>query len=201
MQVIKDMEQGSPEWFAVRLGVITASNFKLVMAGGKGATRKNYMLKLASEIITGLPAETFTNEYMEWGTKTEPQARAMYEFETGSQVDQVAFIKHDTMAAGCSPDGLVNGSGLLEIKCPKTTTHIETVLSDKMPSHHMPQVQGQMWISGREWCDFVSFDPRINGRSGFFRKRILRDQKYIDDLAYKVKLFEKELLTIVEELQ
>lgn len=200
MQVIKDIEQGSEEWHALRYGWITASKFKDVIAGGQGKTRKSYMYQLASEILTDMRAESYTNEYMEWGTETEPQARAMYEFDSGNKVDQVTFIRHDTLKAGCSPDGLIGDSGLIEIKCPKTSTQIETFLSGKMPTIHRAQVQGQLWITEREWCDFVSFDPRINAASSYFCVRVERDEEYIKELAEKVEVFESELLKMVEKL-
>jgi putative phage-type endonuclease len=201
MQIIRDIEQGTEQWLALRFGWITASKFKDVMAGGTGKTRKSYMYQLAAEIITGERAESFTNEYMEWGNQIEPQARAMYELESGFDVDQVTFIKHDTLKAGCSPDGLVGESGLVEFKCPKTTTQIETFLSGKMPAIHVGQVQGQLWISEREWCDFVSFDPRINGQAHYFCTRVFRDEEKIKQIEDAVIKFEKELFETVGKLK
>lgn len=205
MQIISDIEQGSDEWHALRYGWITASKFKDVISSGRGGaeskTRKSYMFQLAGEILTEAREEGFTSEYMEWGTKTEPQARAMYELDTGNTVDQVSFIRHDSIKAGCSPDGLVGDNGLIEIKCPKTTTQIETFLSGKMPTAHNAQVQGQLWISEREWCDFVSFDPRINGQSGYFKTRVFRDEDYIKELESKIIKFESDLLEIVGTLK
>ena len=201
MEIIKDVEQGTEEWLNLRFGWITASRFKDVMAGGAGKTRKAYMYHLAAEILTGERAESYTNEYMEWGTQTEPQARAMYELESGYDVDQVSFIRHDTLKAGCSPDGLVGESGLVEFKCPKTTTQIETFLSGKMPAIHAAQVQGQLWISEREWCDFVSFDPRINGESSYFCTRIERDEDKIKEIENAVIKFQGELMETLEKLK
>lgn len=201
MEIIKDVDQGTEEWHKLRFGWITASKFKDVIAGGAGKTRKSYMYQLASEILTEERAESYSNEYMEWGTQTEPQARAMYEFESGNTVDQVTFIRHGELKAGCSPDGLIGDDGLIEIKCPKTSTQIETFLSRKMPTIHNAQVQGQLWISEREWTDFVSFDPRINGASSYFCTRVYRDEKYISELAEKVKAFEIELLEMLEKLK
>jgi len=201
MEVIKDVEQGTEEWHKLRFGWITASKFKDVIAGGAGKTRKSYMYQLASEILTEERAESYSNEYMEWGTQTEPQARAMYEFESGNTVDQVTFIRHGELKAGCSPDGLVGDNGLIEIKCPKTSTQIETFLSGKMPTTHNAQVQGQLWVSEREWTDFVSFDPRINGTASYFCTRVYRDETYISNLAEKVKTFEHELLEMLEKLK
>ena len=202
MQIIKDIEQGSDEWKVLRLGVITGSNFSAVLAGGSGKTRRSYMVKLAAEILTGEPVESYSNAAMEWGVETEPQARAMYELESASEVVEVSFIKHDTICAGVSPDGLVGDDGLVEFKCPNTTTQIETYLKGDMPTTHRAQVQGQLWVSEREWCDFVSFDPRINGKSSYFKKRIERDNEYINNLLWPaVVKFNTELNEVVERLR
>ncbi|MFW0778395.1 MAG: lambda exonuclease family protein [Rickettsiales bacterium] len=204
MEIITDIEQGSEEWHALRYGWITASRFKDVMSNGRGGaeskTRKSYMLHLAAECLTDMRVEAFTNEHMEWGTQTEPQARSMYELESGNEVHQVAFIRHGRLKAGCSPDGLIGDLGMIEIKCPKTTTQIETHLSGKMPAQHKAQVQGQLWVSGREWCDFVSFDPRINGSATYFCTRIERDEDYIAELSQKVESFEIELKELIGKL-
>jgi len=137
---------------------------------------------------------------MEWGTATEPQARAMYELMQCVDVEEVAFIKVDNKPVGCSPDGLVGSDGLVEFKCPKTTTQLETYLSGKMPSSHKAQVQGQIWVSEREWCDFVSFDPRVEGVSGYLCTRIERDDKYIQELSEKVYQFVDDLGEMIEKL-
>lgn len=205
MEIITNIDQGSEEWHALRYGWITASRFKDVASNGRSGaeskTRKAYMLHLAAECLTDMRVETFTNEYMEWGTQTEPQARSMYELETGNEVYQVAFIRHGTLKAGCSPDGLIGDNGMIEIKCPKSTTQIETYLSGKMPSQHKAQVQGQLWVSGREWCDFVSFDPRINGAASYFCARVERDEDYIAELSQKVEAFERELTELIGKLK
>lgn len=202
MEIITGIEQGTDEWLALRYGWITASKFKDVMSKGQGKTRKAYMYHLAAEAITGERAESFTNEYMEWGTENEPVARAMYELETGYEVDQVSFIKLDEAnKIGCSPDGLIGDDGMVEFKCPKTTTQIETFLSGKMPSLHKGQVQGQLWVSDRQWTDFVSFDPRIDGDSGYFCVRIERDEEYIKELEAACFLFAKELQDMVKVLR
>ena len=202
MEIITGIDQGTDEWLALRYGWITASRFKDVMAKGQGKTRKAYMYHLAAEAITGERAESFTNEYMEWGTETEPQTRAMYELEAGCDVDQVSFIKLDAQnKIGCSPDGLIGDNGLVEFKCPKTTTQIETFLSGKMPTYHNGQVQGQLWISGREWCDFVSFDPRIDGEASYFCVRVERDEEYIKELEAACFKFADELQTMVKTLR
>ena len=200
MEIIRDIEQGSPEWFALRLGVITGSKFKDVMAKGAGKTRKAYMYQLAAEIITGEMEESYNNSYMEWGTENEPVARAMYELNENVIVDEVCFIKRDDKV-GASPDGLVGDSGLVEFKCPKTTTQIDTFLSGKMPASHKAQVQGQIWVSERGWCDFVSFDPRIEGDASYCCYRQQRDDEYIKQLEEACYLFSCELRGMVKTLR
>lgn len=200
MEIISDIEQGSLDWHKLRYGWITASRFKDVMAKGQGKTRKTYLHQLAAEAISDMREEGYSNEYMEWGTETEPQAREMYEFVSGNEVDQVSFIRLDGHKIGCSPDGLIGDNGIIEIKCPKTSTQVETYLSGKMPTAHRAQVQGQLWIAEREWCDFVSFDPRINGTSSFFRFRVFRDDEYIKDIESACFEFEAELAEVIEVL-
>jgi len=200
MEIVKG-EQGTEDWHSLRYGWTTASKFKDAMAGGAGKTRKSYMYQLAAEAITGQREEGFTSQYIEWGNETEPQARAMYELVNGVDVEEVAFIRLDGHKIGCSPDGLVGTDGLVEFKCPKTTTQIETYLSGKMPAIHKAQVQGQMWISEREWCDFVSFDPRIDGEASFFKIRVTRDDEYIKDLEEKIFKFADELEQMVSLLR
>ena len=201
MQIIRDIDQGTDEWLELRLGVVTASKFKDVLSGGKGITRLSYMRQLAAEALTGAPVDLFKSSAMEWGNETEPQAKAMYQLHTFNTVEEVAFIKHDSINVGVSPDGLICDNGLIEIKCPNTTTQIDTFLRGKMPTGHIPQVQGQLWVSEREWCDFVSFDPRINGKSSFCMTRIERDDKYIKDLETKVKQFNEELSEMIDKLR
>lgn len=202
MEIIKDIEQGSEEWHALRLGWITASKFKDVIAGGQGKTRKSYMYQLAAEALTGERLEGFTSAAIEWGNQTEPQARSMYEFNSGNQVEEVTFIRwNETNKIGISPDGLVGDDGGIEIKCPNTTTQIETFLSGKMPTGHKPQVQGSLWVTGREWWDFVSFDPRIDGEASYFCQRIYRDEEYIKALEEKCLAFEAELIDVINKLR
>lgn len=201
MEIIRDVEQGSQAWLDLRLGVITASKFKDVMAKGQGKTRKSYMYQLAAELITGQMEESYSNSYMEWGNENEPAARAMYELEKGNEVEEVGFIRADCKKIGVSPDGIISNDGMIEIKCPKTTTQIETVLSGKMPTGHKPQVQGQLWVGEREWCDFVSFDPRIDGSASLFIARQYRDEDYIKDLSEACKKFSDELEEMVNKLK
>lgn len=173
------MEQRSPEWFAHRLGRVTASRIADVMAqtrNGPGAARKNYAADLIAERLTGTAREGFSNAAMQWGTDQEPAARAMYEFMHDAEVQEVGFIDHQTLLmAGCSPDGLVGNSGMVEIKCPNTATHLETLLTQKIDGKYIKQMQFQMACAGRDWCDFVSFDPRLPAEMQLFVQRIERD--------------------------
>jgi len=152
--------QGTPEWFAARLGKVTASRISDMIAKTKtgwGADRKNYQAELVVERLTGVPTVSFSNAAMQWGTETEPQARAAYTFFTDASVEEVGLLDHPTIPlSAASPDGIVGDDGLLEIKCPNTATHIKTLLSKDVPDRHIPQIQWQMACSGRQWCDFVS---------------------------------------------
>lgn len=157
--------QGSPEWFAQRVGKLTASRMAdvlLTTKSGPSASRKNYLAQLVAERMTGQPAESFSNAAMAWGTEHEPLARAEYEILTDYSVEQVSFVDHpDIEWCGASPDGLVLDGGLVEIKCPNTATHIEYLLAGKPPVKYQPQMLLQLACTGREWCDFVSYDPRM----------------------------------------
>jgi len=198
MQIHRDIEQGSEEWFKLRLGVVTASRFKDVLAKGRGLTRNSYMSELATEMLTNRHQEGYSNDYMDWGIDTEPQAIANYQFATGYKIERVAFISHDTISAGCSPDILVNDDGLAEIKCPKTETQLKYYSKGVFPIKYKAQVQGQLWISERQWCDFVSFDPRIEDEASYFCVRVHRDESYIAELEREVIRFLKDLDEMVD---
>jgi putative phage-type endonuclease len=191
------IEQGTEEWFAARLGKVTASRVADVIAKtktGYSTSRDNYMAQLVCERMTGTVAESFTNAAMQHGTDTEPLARAAYEAHADVLVDEVAMITHPTIeAAGASPDGLVGDDGQLEIKCPNTATHIDTLLTQTVPSKYNTQMQWQMACTGRQWCDFVSFDPRLPTELQLFVKRVPRDNAYIQMLEEEVKKFLTEL--------
>ena len=205
MIIVDHVEQGTDEWHEMRRGVITASRFKDVISKGRGnapsKTRQSYMLELAAESLTGQVEHFEPNKYMKWGTEKEPEAKSMYELITDNEVAEVAFIKHDTLNCGVSPDGLIDTDGGLEIKCPKTTTQIETFLSGNMPSQHKAQVQGCLWVTEREWWDFVSFDPRIVGESSLFTVRVERDEDYIASMAEQISLFDSELQSLINKLK
>lgn len=186
-------DQGTPEWFAARLGKATGSRFADVLAGGKGLTRKAYAVQLALEIVTGKQAETFTSQAMQDGTEREPIARALYEAHTGNFVDEVGFCMHDTMDCGVSPDGLINEDGGIEIKCPKASTHAGYLSIPAEPSTYTAQIQGCMWVTGRSWWDFVSYHPDFPENAQLIVRRIQRDDVYIAALQTSVEMFMKEV--------
>ena len=198
------IEQGTPEWHQLRLGKVTASRVSDVLAKiktGESASRKNYRAELVVQRLTGLPSESFTNAAMEWGTATEPMARIAYEIEKEVLVEQVGFIEHPTIAMfGCSPDGLVH-DGMIEIKCPNSATHIEYLTDNKAPAKYINQMQCQMAVTGRKWCDFVSFDPRLPEDLQLFVVRVERDQKYIDSMEVEVVEFLTEVEGMVNQLK
>jgi putative phage-type endonuclease len=190
------MEQRTNEWHEARLGKVTASRIADVMAQtktGPSASRKNYMAQLLTERLTGKPTESYSNAAMQWGTETEPQARAMYELQTGLEVIETGFTPHPELAAGASPDGLVGDDGLIEIKCPNTATHIDTLLSGKIDKKYILQMHWQMICEGRQWCDFVSFDPRLPSNMQLFIKRVEFDEVLAAEIVDAVKAFLTEL--------
>ena len=190
------MEQRTDDWFAARLGKVTASRVADVIAKtktGYGAGRANYMADLVVERLTGKKASSFTNAAMEWGTEQEPYARAAYSAKTGILVEEVGFIDHPTVAmSGASPDGFAE-EGLIEVKCPNTATHLEYVLAELPPLKYFTQMQWQMACTGRPWCDFVSFDPRLPERLQLLVVRVPRDDDYIKMLEQEVTIFLQEL--------
>ncbi|MBD3844240.1 YqaJ viral recombinase family protein [Bosea sp. SSUT16] len=192
-----ELVQGSPEWLAIRVGKVTASRVADVVAKtktGYGASRANYMAELIAERLTGAPAERYTNAAMAWGTEKEPEARALYEFLTDAEVTQVGFVPHPTISdSGASPDGLVGEDGLVEIKCPNTATHIDTLLGRSIPAKYETQMQWQMACTGRLWCDFVSYDPRMPDSMRLFVCREERNDAMIAELAEEVGKFLVEL--------
>ncbi len=196
--------QGSPEWFLQRLGKVTASRLADVLAKiktGEAAARANYRAELVAERLTGKSSEGFTNASMKWGTECEPLARAAYEAETGQMVLEVGMVPHPRIAmTGASPDGLVGAAGLLEIKCPETKSHIATILSGSVPSQYIPQVQWQMACTGRDWVDFVSFDPRMPADMQLYIKRIPRSLELIATYEQEVETFLAEVDATVNQL-
>jgi putative phage-type endonuclease len=194
---MNEIEQGTDAWKALRCGKITASRVADVIAKtktGYSASRENYMAQLVCERMTNSVAESFSNAAMAHGTEMEPIARAEYETRFDVMVDQVAFVDHPKIQmTGASPDGLIGSDGLIEIKAPQTNTHIETLLSQTVPGKYFTQMQWQMACTGRQWCDFVSFDPRMGDGLQLFVKRVPRDNAYIQMLEEEVKKFLVEL--------
>jgi putative phage-type endonuclease len=196
------IEQGSQEWLALRAGKVTASKVSDVMSAITTAGYRNYLADLVVERLTGNKTESFTNAAMQWGVDQEPLARAEYEVKTGNFVDQIAFVDHPTIVNfGCSPDGLVGDDGLIEIKCPNTATHIDYVMQDKVPTKYIPQIQCQLAVTGRKWCDFVSFDPRLPDGLQILIVRLERDDEYIEKLEARVIKFLDEVNSAVNGLK
>lgn len=197
-------DQGSPAWHQARLGCVTASRIADVVVRtkfGYGAARQAYMRQLLAERLTGLMAEVYINAAMRWGTDMEPHAVAAYEEATGVITELVGFLSHPTIAfAGASPDRLVGDAGLLEVKCPASATHIDTLLSGEVSERYMLQMQWQMACSGRAWCDFVSFDPRLPEAYAFFVTRVGRDEECIARLEDETSRFLEEMEEILDVL-
>ena len=196
MKVI-DCEQNSAEWLAARCGSLGASSIADMVAKtrtGWGASRFNLAARIVCERLTGTPQESYTNAAMQWGHDTEPQARAMYEFMRDVAVQQVGLVLHPSISKShASPDGLVGDDGLIEIKCPNTATHIETLLSEDVEGKYVKQMQWQMACCGRAWCDFVSFDPRLPAEMQIFVQRVRRDDEFIAELEREARLFLAEI--------
>lgn len=199
------IEQGTTAWKMQRLGHITASRIADVLATvktGEAKGREKYRWELVTQRITNEITEGYTNDAMAWGTATEPQARIVYEIKNETFVEQVGFVKHKELEwVGASPDGLVEMEGLIEIKCPNTDTHLQTILNDKAPSKYIPQMQMQMWVTDRIWCDFVSFDPRLPDDLNYFCKRVERDNDFIAKMEVEVKKFLDEVANTITVLK
>lgn len=197
--------QGSQEWLAARAGSLGASRVADAIAKTKtgwGASRANLMAELIAERLTGQPAETFKNGAMQWGNDKEPDARAAYSFFADVDVTEIGIVRHPLIeGTHASPDGLVGDAGLVEIKCPNTATHIDMLLGQKVPAKYVTQMQWQMACTGRHWCDFVSFDPRMPEAMRLFVARVTRDETVIADLEREVSVFLAELAGKVAELR
>jgi len=191
------MEQGSDEWYAARLGHVTASNFGTAIAK-PGSTRSTLMRRLVAERLTGLPQGTYKNANMERGNELEPQAREYYESLNDCVVKEVGFIECSEHV-GVSPDGLVGEDGGIEIKAPLPSTHIDYIVKDREVAVYRPQIQGLMWATGRKWVDFVSFCPEVTNRQ-YWSKRILRDEQYIAELEVKISIFITEMLKMIDKV-
>ena len=198
------MEQRTPEWYAARLGKVTASRVADITSktkSGYSTSRANYMAELLCERLTGTKADGYVNAAMQWGIDIEPSAREAYQSLLGVLVEETGFVNHpDITMAGASPDGLIGDVGMVEIKCPTTSVHIDTLMSGIVPSKHMAQIQWQMACTGRNWCDFVSYDPRMPENMWMFVQRVDRDEAYIEEIIKEVNLFLSELDTKISTL-
>lgn len=199
------IQQRTEEWHLARLGHVTASRLNDLRAkikSGEAASRRNYRMELICERLTGRREESFTNAAMQWGTDHEPAARMAYELTTENWVEEVGFCRHASILwFGASPDGLVVGSGLVEIKCPHTATHIDYLLSGKPPEKYINQMMAQMACTGRDWCDFVSYDPRLPEDLQLFIVRLERDDKFIAEMEADVQAFLAEVEETIEALK
>jgi putative phage-type endonuclease len=199
------MIQGSDEWIKARLGKVTASRIGDLMAKtktGYSTSRKNYLAELVVERETGEPYPTYTNAIMQRGLEIEPEARMAYCFEMNVEVEQVGFIPHPTIAmAGASPDGLVNADGLVEFKCPNSVQHLDALLHPSaIDSKYLLQMQFQMAVTGRSFCHFVSYDPRVKRRP-LAIARVPRDDKLIAEIEKEVRVFLSEVDATITALE
>lgn len=187
--IVHDMEQGTPEWFAVRAGKVTASVFSDVLAKGEGKTRRSLMMKLAGEILTGEPMANYTNADMQRGKDQEDDARNKYALLHDAEPQRVGFLEDTGTRAGASPDALLGSDGLLEIKCALPHVQIDKLTRNTFPSEHVAQCQGALWVSGRAWVDIAIYCPKLP----LFVKRAYRDEAYLKTLAGEVARFNDEL--------
>jgi putative phage-type endonuclease len=198
------IEANTPEWFAARLGKVTASRVADLMAKTKtgwGASRANYKAELIAERLTGTNAESYKNAAMQWGCDHEAEAISSYVFFMDAVVAPAGFLDHPKIAmAGATPDGYVAADGLIEVKCPNTATHLETLLGQSVPAKYTTQCQFQMAVTGRQWTDFVSYDPRLPEAMRLFVKRLQRDDKLIAELEKEVAAFLTEIDTTLANL-
>ncbi|MDH2092679.1 YqaJ viral recombinase family protein [Rhizobium pusense] len=195
MMQVFDFEQGEEEWFRARMGIPTASKFATVMAKGEGKTRSEYMRKLAGEILTGEPQEAFSNGHTERGNAMEDEARQHYAFVEVAEIQRVGFIRNGNK--GASPDSLVGNNGGLEIKTALPHIQIDRLERDRLPPEHKAQVQGNLWLSEREWWDFVSYWPKLP----ILTVRVYRDEEYIKTMADEIDRFNDELASLVERIR
>ena len=205
MNIITECEQGSEEWLLMRLGKVTASRVSDVISKGRGSApsklSETYMIELIAEMLTGKSKPFFENDAMRWGTETEPQARAMYSVNNNFvDVVEVAFVEHNSQI-GISPDGLVGDDGLFEAKCPNTTTQLKRALSNDYSADYKAQIQMQLWVTERDWCDFVSFDPRLDCDAGYLQQRVMRDEEYIEEMKIKVYAFVEKMNELIIKLK
>lgn len=206
MIIYRDIQQGSDEWMKVRLAKITGSKFDALMPEPKNKadriskTTESYLMQLACEKVMGKQLPSFKNDAMQRGNDMEPIARNFYELKNSVDVEQVAFIEHSEFC-GVSPDGLIGTDGIIEIKSPDTLTQVRRYLNNEgLPSDYFWQVHGQLWVAEREWCDFVSFDDRIETDAQYIQARVYRDEEAIKKLSGKVDVCTAILCEYIEKL-
>ena len=200
-----NLEQGSDEWKQARLGHVTASNMAEVMSKGKGTAeavgRYKYKVRLVAERLTMTAGESYTNAAMQWGIEQEQFACIAYEAQKETFVDKIGFVLHpDIKWLGVSPDRIVGNEGLIEVKCPNTTTHLDYLFENKVPAEYYKQIQCQLWVTGRQWCDFVSYDPRLPKRNQLLIVRTERDEKLIAEMKTETEKFLAEVETLIIKL-
>lgn len=199
------MEQRTDEWYRARCGQLGASQVAAALSSGKNgaesATRRKLMAEIVAMRLTGTTQDGFTSASIQWGIDNELRARAEYEVAKGVFVDQSGWIPHPSIEwTGCSPDGLVDDDGLVEIKCPNTATHIDYLLANKVPAEYQKQMLWQMECTGRTWCDFVSYDPRMPEEHQLFIIRFERDEEKLDEMREGIKLFLADVIETIEKL-
>ena len=194
MSIVMDIEQRSAEWIKCRIGIPTASCFDRIITPATGmasASAVAYRRELLAEWLMGEPVSIKESGWMQRGTEMEPEARAFYEFEADAEVTEAGFVFLDERRQiGCSPDGLVGDDGLIEIKCPAPNTHVGYLIDAKLPTAYIPQVQGALWVTGRKWCDFVSYHPEMES----LIVRVRRDEPYIAKMATLIEAFVATML-------
>lgn len=206
MPMIEGIDQQTPEWLQMRVGVVTASRMCDVMAklkrkDGEAATRYNYKKEIVYECLTGRAFDTYVSPAMEWGIETEPLAIAAYEMKHDVEVIPGGFFIHDRIVKfGASPDGLIGDDGLVELKCPTTATHIDTLIAGEIPEEYQWQMLAEMACTGRTWCDFVSFDPRLPKKLQLFERGFPRDEARIGAMEREVEQFLTEVVTMISKL-
>ena len=197
--IIDDLIQGSDEWLRMRVGMCTGSRVGDVMAKRKKGTeelacRADYRKELVIERLTGLAYEHYVSKYMEWGTEQEPLARTEYELATGAEATPIGFAMHDRIKwFGASPDSLIGTDGVLEIKAPATNNHLDILLTGVIPEDYRWQMLAEMTCADRQWCDFVSFDPRLPKKFQLFIRRVHRDEIKIAEMELEVEKFLEEV--------
>lgn len=205
MLIVDNIKQVSEEWFRLKAGVVSGTGFAKVLAKGKGnamaKTRLDYLYQLATERITGKSADETPNmRWMQHGKENEAQARSIYQIQNCIAVDEVAFIYlNEHKRIGVSPDGLVGDQGMVEIKCVKLSTHVGYLLKNRLPPEYKSQVQGQLWVADRQWCDFCSYSE--HSHIELMTVRVWRDEEYIDRLAEEVSVFLSELTVMETKLR